>query len=108
MKTRSVIVLSLVGSAAAQEYSTCATWNELVEGKDVRFALVVRVSNPGTKDRPALLKPLSSPHLGFLTSAIMATSLSLSSTRTACFNKPSKLKPRDWFREMFLRLPSSV
>jgi hypothetical protein len=32
MKVWSIIVLSLTASAAAGEYSTCATWDELVEG----------------------------------------------------------------------------
>ena len=52
MKIWSIIVWSLAASAAAQEYSTCETWDELVQGKNVRYAPVVRVSDPGTKDRP--------------------------------------------------------
>lgn len=53
MKNWLIIVLSLAASAAAQQYSTCATWDELIEGKNVRYAPVVRMSDPGTKDRPA-------------------------------------------------------
>jgi hypothetical protein len=53
MKTWLIIVLSLAACAAGQEYSTCGSWDELVEGKDVRYAPVVRVSDPCTKDRPA-------------------------------------------------------
>jgi hypothetical protein len=47
-----IIIASLAASAAAREYSTCATWDELVEGKDARYVPVVRVSDPGTEDRP--------------------------------------------------------
>lgn len=53
MKSWSIIVLSLTSLAAAQEYSTCTTWDELIEGKNIRYASVVRISDPGTKDRPA-------------------------------------------------------
>jgi len=53
MKRWSIIVLGLAASAAGQEYSTCGTWDELVVGKNVRYARVVRVSDPGTKDQPA-------------------------------------------------------
>ena len=38
---------------AAQEYSTCKSWREVVEGEKLRYAPVIRVSDPGTKDRPA-------------------------------------------------------
>jgi hypothetical protein len=37
----------------AQDYSTCKTWQEVVEGKNHRYAPVTRVSDPGTKERPA-------------------------------------------------------
>ena len=53
MRLWSIIVLSLAASVAGQEYSTCASWDELVEGENVRYASVVRVSDPGTKERPA-------------------------------------------------------
>lgn len=36
----------------AQEYSTCNTWDELVNGKNFKYAKVVRVSDPGTKENP--------------------------------------------------------
>ena len=52
MKTWSIIVLVLAATTAAQEYSACGTWDELVEGKNIRYASVVRVSDPGTKERP--------------------------------------------------------
>src|SRR5215208_5817690 len=39
--------------AIAQGYSTCKTWREVVEGENLRYATVIRVSDPGTKDRPA-------------------------------------------------------
>jgi len=38
--------------SAAQDYSTCSTWQEVVERQDLRFASVIRVSQPGTKDSP--------------------------------------------------------
>lgn len=37
----------------AQEYSTCKSWPEVVEGENLRYAPVLRVSDPGTKDQPA-------------------------------------------------------
>ena len=37
----------------AHEYSTCQSWQEVVAGEDLRDAPVLRVSDPGTKDRPA-------------------------------------------------------
>src|SRR6476646_7125475 len=36
----------------AQEYSTCRSWQEVVEGKNHRYAPAMRVSDPGTKERP--------------------------------------------------------
>jgi len=53
MRTWFVIVLGLVASVAGQEYSMCSRWDELIEGKNIRYMPVVRVSDPGTKDRPA-------------------------------------------------------
>src|SRR5258705_7468555 len=38
--------------AIAQGYSTCKTWQEVVEGENLRYATVIRVSDPGTRDRP--------------------------------------------------------
>src|SRR5262245_54917184 len=38
--------------ATAQEYSTCKNWREVMEGENLRYATVTRVSDPGTKDRP--------------------------------------------------------
>ncbi len=40
-------------SGAEPEYSTCKSWQEVVEGRDWRYAPVLRVSDPGTKERPA-------------------------------------------------------
>ena len=36
----------------AQDYSTCKSWQEVVEGKNLRYATVIRVSDPGTNERP--------------------------------------------------------
>src|SRR5437868_6831980 len=38
---------------ALAEYSICKTWQEVVERDDLHYASVVRISDPGTKDRPA-------------------------------------------------------
>src|SRR5262245_37993653 len=35
-----------------RQYSTCKSWQEVLAGKDLRYAPVIRVSDPGTKDRP--------------------------------------------------------
>jgi hypothetical protein len=40
------------GAAVAQEYSTCRSWPEVVEGENLRYAPISRVSDPGTKERP--------------------------------------------------------
>jgi len=53
MKIWLIIVWTLAASAVAHDYSTCATWDELVESKNLRYVPVVRVSDPGTRDRPA-------------------------------------------------------
>ena len=53
MKASLIIVLSIAVCAAAQEYSTCGTWDELVAGENFRYAPVIRVSAPGTRERPA-------------------------------------------------------
>jgi len=34
--------------ALAQEYSTCQTWQEVVDSENLRYANVIRVSDPGT------------------------------------------------------------
>jgi hypothetical protein len=41
-----------VQSKVAQEYSMCKSWQEVVDGKNLHYAPVIRVSDPGTKDRP--------------------------------------------------------
>lgn len=40
------------GPAISQEYSTCKTWPEVVAGENFRYAPVIRVSDPGTKEQP--------------------------------------------------------
>ena len=40
-------------TAIAQEYTTCKTWQEVVEGQDFRYANLTRISTPGTKEAPA-------------------------------------------------------
>jgi len=39
--------------AIAQGYSMCKTWHEVVARENLRYSPVIRVSEPGTKDRPA-------------------------------------------------------
>ena len=51
---RREIPVGAIGAAqVAPEYSTCKSWPEVVGGEDLRYAPVIRVSDPGTKDRPA-------------------------------------------------------
>src|SRR5262245_1879208 len=38
--------------ATAQGYSTCKSWREVVDGENLRYASIIRVSDPGTKNRP--------------------------------------------------------
>ena len=58
IRTQSLIATILIASSCgqlasfAQEYSTCKTWQEVVTGENHRYASVIRVSDPGTKDRP--------------------------------------------------------
>jgi hypothetical protein len=37
----------------AQEYSTCKTWQEVFEGEKFLYPSNIRISDPGTKERPA-------------------------------------------------------
>jgi hypothetical protein len=37
---------------AAPGYSTCRSWNEVLQGEGFRYAPVLRVSDPGKKERP--------------------------------------------------------
>ena len=53
MKTLVFIVLSLAACATAHAYSTCASWNELVAGDGFEYVPVVRVSDPGSTERPS-------------------------------------------------------
>lgn len=39
-------------SAWAQDYTTCATWEEVVHGSDHKYANLIRVSDPGTPENP--------------------------------------------------------
>lgn len=39
-------------AGGGQEYSTCKSWQEIVAGENLRYAPVIRVSNPGAKDQP--------------------------------------------------------
>jgi hypothetical protein len=45
--------LPLSSPALAQEYSICRSWREVREGNDFRYATPLRISDPGTPDRPA-------------------------------------------------------
>jgi len=47
------LVSVLAATTGAREYSTCTTWDEVVEGRDMQYVPLVRVSDPGTRDRPA-------------------------------------------------------
>ncbi len=46
-----VIYISTV-AAMAQSYSTCATWEELVTRTDLKYAPIIRISDPGTREQP--------------------------------------------------------
>lgn len=48
-----VLASSCWMSVSAQEYSTCKSWQEVAAGENHRYASVIRVSEPETKDRPA-------------------------------------------------------
>src|SRR4051812_14358772 len=39
-------------ASAPREYSICKTWQEVVEGENLHYAPVIRVSEPGTKEQP--------------------------------------------------------
>jgi len=52
MKGWILIILLAAVCASAQSYTTCSTWEELVHGPDHKYAKIVRVSDPGTKERP--------------------------------------------------------
>jgi hypothetical protein len=50
-----VVIMSACWTAACArgaEYSTCRSWKEVVEGENFRYAAVLRVSQPGTPERP--------------------------------------------------------
>ena len=42
MKTWLIIILGLTASVAGREYSTCASWDELIQGKNL-FGILNRV-----------------------------------------------------------------
>jgi len=52
MKLWILITSILAASAGAQQYTTCSTWKDLVHGKGNPYAQIVRISDPGSKDRP--------------------------------------------------------
>jgi hypothetical protein len=39
-------------ASAPGNYSVCKTWQEVVEGENLRYSRVIRVSEPGTEQRP--------------------------------------------------------
>ncbi len=47
-----IIALVWIVKAGAQMYTTCATWEELVHGVNHKYAKLVRVSDPGSSDKP--------------------------------------------------------
>ena len=53
MKIWILFVWSVAVSATAQDYSTCASWEKLIEGNNIQYASVVRVSDPGSKEKPS-------------------------------------------------------
>ena len=53
MKNWIIILLSLAGCTAAQDYSTCESWDELVAGEGFQYVTPVRVSDPGSNEQPA-------------------------------------------------------
>ncbi len=53
MRIWTVIFLIASISAKAQEYSTCSTWEELVNGNAFHYQNIIRISDPGTKENPA-------------------------------------------------------
>jgi len=53
MKRWILIACALATTATARDYSTCRTWDELIEGTGFQYASLLRVSDPGTKERPA-------------------------------------------------------
>ena len=53
MKNCVLILWIIATSATAQEYSTCSSWDELVGEKEFKYVLLVRISDPGTKEQPA-------------------------------------------------------
>jgi hypothetical protein len=49
-----ILILSIISPPlTAQDYSTCASWDELVNGKGFMYVSLVRVSDPGTEQQPA-------------------------------------------------------
>ncbi len=48
-----MILIGLAGCTNVQEYSTCESWGELVAGENFKYVSPVRVSDPGSKERPA-------------------------------------------------------
>ncbi len=38
--------------SAQEEYSTCTTWDEMMNAPDLKYAKIVRISDPGTAEKP--------------------------------------------------------
>ncbi len=53
MKNWIFILFGLAGCTTVQEYSTCESWEELVEGDSFHYVTPVRVSDPGSKEQPS-------------------------------------------------------
>jgi len=47
-----LIIPTLVASVGDAEYTTCSTWEELIHGTGHKYARVVRISDPGTREHP--------------------------------------------------------
>jgi hypothetical protein len=53
MKNWIIILLGLAGCTTVQEYSTCESWDELVEGDSFHYVTPVRVTDPGSEQQPS-------------------------------------------------------
>jgi hypothetical protein len=52
MKILALTLLFLANISIAQQYSTCQSWDELVNGKNFKYIETVRISDPGTAEKP--------------------------------------------------------
>ena len=53
MKNWIFILLGLAGCTTVQEYSTCESWDELVEGDSFHYVTPIRVTDPGSEQQPS-------------------------------------------------------